>query len=83
MLSKQEKVSVIIPTYNSHHTILYAVRGLDAQSRKDLIEEIIVVDSSDHNETKDLLSTINNDLIRVIHSGVKVIPAKSRKYWSR
>lgn len=74
----ENKISVIIPSFNSVQTVEYALKALGSQTRKELISEIIVVDSSDDNKTKEMLSGYVSDKIKVINSGVRVMPAVSR-----
>ncbi len=76
-----EKVqaSVIIPAYNSHRTLQNAVEALMNQTAQNRLAEIIIVDSSDDPEAlKQLKELEKNEKIRVITSGVKVMPAKQR-----
>jgi mannose-6-phosphate isomerase len=69
-------VSVIVPSYNSSATIARTLNALLRQT-PELLEEIIVVDSSDDVKTKDLLKKYAG-MIRVIHCGTKVMPAIAR-----
>jgi len=73
-----KKISVIIPSYNSAQTIEHTLVALQNQSRPDLLAEIIIVDSSDDNQTKQILSRWESPANRVINSGAKVMPALSR-----
>ena len=63
------KVSIIIPVYNEAETILTLVdkiRGVDfAQDDK----EVIIVDGNSDDGTKELLSTLTEPWVRVIHEG--------------
>ncbi|MFH1644888.1 MAG: glycosyltransferase family 2 protein, partial [Candidatus Omnitrophota bacterium] len=72
------KVSVIIPSYNSVNTIDKVFKGLLAQKEIELVEEIIVVDSSDDGLTKQRLNQLAFDKVRIVNIGTKVIPAESR-----
>jgi len=74
----QKKVSVIIPSFNSGQTIERAFRAINVQTLKNLISEIIVVDSSSDNNTKEILSRYKSEEIKVIDAGIKVMPAISR-----
>ena len=71
-------VTVIIPSYNSHKTISWTLKGIKAQTKLELIREIIVVDSSDDNITPDYLKTQEDDLVKVTRSGSRVMPAIQR-----
>jgi len=52
------EVSFIIPSYNSHKTIIKTLESIYQQKTFDCISEIIVVDSSDDTETR---KNINDD----------------------
>lgn len=71
-------VSVIIPSYNSHHTIGKTLEGILNQSALEALREIIVVDSSDDDITHDFLKSKEDKLIKVTRSGYRVIPAIQR-----
>lgn len=71
-------VSVIIPSYNSTATIGHTIEGLKKQTALKSIKEILIVDSSDDEESHDNLKKQEDGLIRVIRSGYKVIPAIQR-----
>lgn len=71
-------ISIIIPSYNSAHTIGRTLEGINSQSIKDKILEIIIVDSSDDLVTKSFLNSLESSVVKVIHSGIKVMPAKQR-----
>jgi len=71
-------ISVIIPSFNSGQTVEHTLKGLNAQTKEDLIAEIIVVDSSDDIETKKILSRFYSDKTKVINAGVRIMPAVSR-----
>jgi len=74
----KKKISVIIPSFNSGWTIEHTFRALDTQTRKDLIAEIIIVDSSTDKETKKILSGYESGKIRVVNAGVRIMPAIGR-----
>lgn len=77
-MSRSFNASVIIPSYNSHKTIRYTLEGLMKQEHDGCLSEIIVVDSSDDGITKNYLQSISNGMVRVITSGIKVMPAIQR-----
>ncbi|MFC1731940.1 glycosyltransferase [candidate division KSB1 bacterium] len=72
------QISIIIPSFNSYKTIGKSIKYIENQSAYDHIIEIIIVDSSDDNTTKKLLSGIKNPKLKIIEPGIKVIPAKQR-----
>jgi glycosyltransferase involved in cell wall biosynthesis len=71
-------VSVIIPAYNSATTIKHTLDHLLIQTRSEQILEIIVVDSSDDGITKGVIGNYVSDKVRLITSGVRVMPAIQR-----
>ncbi len=73
------KATIIIPTYNSHKTLGFTIEGLQNQSFYNSIEKIIIVDSSDNEESlKQLDEFKKNSKITVLTSGVRVMPAIQR-----
>lgn len=76
--SSDPYISVIIPSYNSIYTIKKTLEGLSKQSILSKILEIIIVDSSDDILTKEYLKTINESVIKIIYSGIRIMPAKQR-----
>jgi len=77
-MNKEFLTTIIIPSYNSFKTIAYTIKHLLDQDAFSYNDEIIIVDSSDDLCTKEFLKTINNDAIKVIISGIKVMPAIQR-----
>jgi glycosyltransferase involved in cell wall biosynthesis len=77
-LKETPTVTIIIPSYNSCKTISMTISGIKEQTRYDSIKEIIIVDSSDDNVTPDLLNKMEDDIIKSIRSGTKVMPAIQR-----
>ncbi len=76
---KKTKATVIIPTYNSHKTLAYTIKGLLQQSSYDCIDKIIIVDSSDNEESLAQLDEFKKiKKIAVYTSGVRVMPAIQR-----
>ena len=73
-----KNISVIIPSYNSLHTIEKTLYSLQAQTQKNLLAEIIIVDSSDDTEMKTYLNSLASPDIHIIHAGIKVMPALAR-----
>jgi glycosyltransferase involved in cell wall biosynthesis len=71
-------VSIVIPSYNSHKTISRTIESLVKSDDYVLINEIIIVDSSDDNATKGLLGSFADTKLRLIHSGIKVMPSLQR-----
>jgi len=72
------RLSIIIPSYNSGTTIECTLAGIESQTKRSAICEVIVVDSSDDGVTQRSLSHHLSNGIRVITSGVRVIPALGR-----
>ncbi|MBI5870710.1 MAG: glycosyltransferase [Actinobacteria bacterium] len=75
-------VSVIIPSYNCIDTIRHTLQGLREQ-REQLINEIIIVDSSDDSKTYDFLCQIQMDHLRVIRLDERTWPAIARNVGAR
>jgi glycosyltransferase involved in cell wall biosynthesis len=71
-------ISIIIPSYNSAHTIGRTLDGIRSQITFHKILEIIIVDSSDDSITKEFFDSIKSPLIKIITSGIRVMPAKQR-----
>lgn len=72
------KASIIIPSYNSAKTIAFTIENILKQDNFCDIYEIIIVDSSDDDLTKDFLYSIKHEKIRIIDSGRRVIPSIQR-----
>ena len=72
------KISIIIPSYNSAKTIGSVLEAIAAQTRKELISEIIIVDSSDDAVTKEVLERRVVPNVRIISAGTRVMPAVGR-----
>ena len=70
-------ISIIIPSYNSKGTIRHVLDSLQEQCREHSLE-IIIVDSSDDNETRHFISEY--DLLNLSHIVLseKTYPAKAR-----
>lgn len=77
-MDKGLTASVIIPSYNSANTIEYTINHLLNQSADDQLIEIIVIDSSDDEKTKDIISRFINSKVRMITSGIRIMPAIQR-----
>lgn len=77
-MDKRLTASVIIPSYNSAKTINYTIDHLLKQTANERLVEIIVVDSSDDDKTKHILTGYKNDKVRMITSGIRVMPATQR-----
>ena len=82
-MDKRLTASVIIPSYNSSNTIGYTIEHLLKQTASARMVEIIVVDSSDDDKTKGLLSRYTDGIVRVITSGIRVMPAIQRNIGAR
>lgn len=77
------KVSVIIPSYNSQATIEYTLRGLHHPENFKRIDEIIVVDSSDEEDSARSLQGHASEKLKVINAGQRVMPAIGRNIGAR
>jgi glycosyltransferase involved in cell wall biosynthesis len=77
-MDKKLTASVIIPSFNSAKTIKFTIDHLLKQTANERLIEIIIVDSSDDNVTKQILTGYTNDKVRMITSGVRVMPAIQR-----
>lgn len=70
--------SIVIPCYNSGATIAQTLDHLLGQTAFDRILEVIVVDSSDDEVTKDVIAGYVGGKVSAITSGVRVMPAIQR-----
>jgi glycosyltransferase involved in cell wall biosynthesis len=71
-----KQISVVIPSYNSYKTITYTLDSLLRQ-KGNYIKEIIVVDSSDNPEMKNIIKKYSSR-IKFINAGIRVMPALGR-----
>ncbi len=72
----KSKISVIVPSYNSHKTIQYTLDHLLSQDGN-FIKEIIVVDSSDDGKTKTIIDRYDDKIV-ILNLNDKTIPAVGR-----
>ncbi len=72
------KASIIIPSYNSFRTIPATIEHILKQDNFCCVHEVLVVDSSDDNVTKDFLYSIKHEKVRIIDSGIRVMPSIQR-----
>lgn len=77
------RLSIVIPSYNSGRTIEYTLAAIELQSKRNAICEVIVVDSSDDGATKRELSRHLSDGVRTITHGVRLMPALGRNIGAR
>lgn len=70
-------VSIIIPSYNSMRTILHTLESIKKQ-KSPHVREVLVVDSSDAPEMKDVIRKYRSNTVRFINAGVRVKPALGR-----
>jgi glycosyltransferase involved in cell wall biosynthesis len=82
-MEKGLTASVIIPSYNSAKTIIYTLDHLVKQTADDRLIEIIVVDSSDDDQTKNAIAKYTNGKVRMVTSGIRVMPAIQRNIGAR
>lgn len=78
VLEKNTTATIIIPSYNSIHTISHTIEGIKKQTCINAIKEIIIVDSSDDENTHNWLKSQEDDFVIVTRSGYKVMPAIQR-----
>lgn len=71
------QISIIIPSYNSTHTIHYTLEGLLNQ-KGGWLKEIFVIDSSDDGKIEEIKRKYTSPKIKYIKAGVRVIPAIGR-----
>lgn len=71
------RVSVIIPSYNSAATIERVLKGVLDQP-PELLEEVIIVDSSDDTRTRPLLARYEAAPVRILYLAEKSVPARAR-----
>ena len=71
------KISIIVPSYNSSSTISYTIDAILPQAQQ-LDAEILIVDSSDDGMTENVIKKYLCEHLRIIKSGVKVMPAIQR-----
>ncbi len=76
-------VSFIIPSYNSHLTIAKTIESIFSQSRKDLIADVIVVDSSDDGKTREVLKTFSHANFKLMLQNQKTPPSAGRNIGAR
>lgn len=71
-----EKVSVIIPTFNRENTIKRAVESVLEQTYNNL--EVIIVDDCSNDETKNIISSINDSRVKIIKHPLRKGAAAAR-----
>lgn len=74
---REKLVSIIIPSFNSAKTLKHTLPSILRQNRE-LIADIIVVDSSDDPSIQSLIDEFSPRGIRFINSGLRVMPARQR-----
>lgn len=78
-----DSISIIIPSYNSFETIPATLDNIFKLNNVDTVKEVIVVDSSDDKKTKPFLNNYSNPKVKIITSGVRVMPAIQRNIGAR
>lgn len=73
---RQEKVSVIIPTYNRAHLIERSIRSVLNQTYKEF--ELLIIDDGSTDNTKEVVENIKDDRIRYIRCGENGGAARAR-----
>lgn len=81
-LKPRKLVSIIIPAYNSSGTLKWTLPTIISQDAS-LIEDILVVDSSDDGTTEALIEKFSSQGIRFINSGTRIMPAIQRNIGAR
>ncbi len=71
------KISIIIPSYNSALTIHYTIETVLAQIHQ-FDCEMLIIDSSDDGITESVIAKYLSDNVRMIKSGIRVMPARQR-----
>ncbi len=77
------KATVVVPSYNTAATIRQLLDALLAQEGFDRVDAVIVVDSSDDGKTQDIVREYQAEGVRLIVSGVRVMPARQRNIGAR
>lgn len=72
------EISVIIPAFNCSRTLEQTLRSLETQTRRDLVGEVIVVDSSNDGKSVELRKRAEEKGVRWIQAGRPTIPAIAR-----
>ena len=72
------QTTIIIPSYNSQKTIARTIESIHSLDDFHMVHEIIIVDSSDDPYAKALLHAMQSNKIKVITSGIKVMPSIQR-----
>ncbi len=75
---KNEKVSIVLPTYNRAHTLKKAVDSILAQSYPHF--ELLIVDDGSTDGTKTLIEGYEDDRIRYCYAGLNQGAAAARNF---
>ena len=71
-------VSFIIPSYNSHLTIEKTIQSVFRQQPQEHLAEVIVVDSSDDEKTRDIFKKFDHPKLKVLSLNQKTSPSAGR-----
>lgn len=71
-------ISFIIPSYNSHLTIGKTLQSIARQKDFERVNEIIVVDSSDDEATRSILTNFKHEKFKLLLLNVKTSPSDGR-----
>lgn len=77
MTNSNSNVTIIIPCYNDGQYLMEALQSIYNQTL--LPEKIIIVDDGSNTNTKNVLATINNPLVQIVHQKNKGVSA-ARNY---
>jgi len=75
-MNNHPQISIVIPTYSRSHLIGRAIKSVLNQTYQNF--EIVIVDSSQNNETEKVVDSFNEKRIKYIHNKVKTNTATAR-----
>ncbi len=71
-------VSFIIPSYNSYKTIDRTLKSIFSQKFLECIKDIVVVDSSNDDQTRDILQNFKHAQLKTVLLDQRTLPAQGR-----
>ena len=72
------RISFVIPSYNSHTTIHKCILSIISQTQIEKIIEILIVDSSEDQNIQSRIDSIGHEKVKVLQLTEKTMPARSR-----